>query len=375
MLLLVTIGLVLIGTVSLVIGFVRNSLGPIYVSILCSVVAGVVLVLFSRMSRRQAATAAAGAGEPAVELPEAPALSVVGAAEPEVAEEEEATGAAEAARPGPETPLAGEPAFPITAYDELRVNEVVPLLAELDLDELDLVREHEERGKNRATLIKRIDDRIDELESAAAVAPPSPPVPAAVPRSPEGAAALPIAEYDELSVTEILPLLDELDDDELETVAEYEERTKNRQTIIKRIDAIFEEPMPEQSAPRTESPIRRLNRPEMTSMDRPESIVRTMPSVRPLPMASIHRAEPKRFNDIRDIGERFKQGIPVIMSLQSADEHVARRLVDFASGLVFGLDGSIEVVASRVYLLTPANMEVSAEERERLVEGGFFNQL
>jgi len=137
----------------------------------------------------------------------------------------------------------------------------------------------------------------------------------------------------------------------------------------------FEEPMPEQSAPRTESPIRRLNRPEMTSMDRPESIVRTMPSVRPLPMASIHRAEPKRFNDVTDIGERFKQGIPVIMSLQSADEHVARRLVDFASGLVFGLDGSIEVVASRVYLLTPANMEVSAEERERLVEGGFFNQL
>jgi cell division inhibitor SepF len=137
----------------------------------------------------------------------------------------------------------------------------------------------------------------------------------------------------------------------------------------------YEESVPEQSPVRAESPLRRLNRSEISPMDRPEAIVRTMPSVRPSPMASIHRAEPKRFNDIRDIGERFKQGIPVIMSLQSAEDGVARRLVDFASGLVFGLDGSIEMVASRVYLLTPANMEVSAEERERLVEGGFFNQL
>jgi cell division inhibitor SepF len=67
--------------------------------------------------------------------------------------------------------------------------------------------------------------------------------------------------------------------------------------------------------------------------------------------------------------------VPVIMNLQSTEDPIARRLVDFASGLVFGLDGKIEMVASRVYLLTPANMEVSAEERERIVEGGFFNQF
>ena len=113
----------------------------------------------------------------------------------------------------------------------------------------------------------------------------------------------------------------------------------------------------------------------MTSVDRPETIVRTMPSSRVPAMASIHRSEPRRFNDARDIGERYRQGVPVIMNLQGADDPVARRLVDFASGLVFGLDGKIEMVASRVYLLTPANMEVSAEERERLVEGGFFNQF
>jgi cell division inhibitor SepF len=119
-------------------------------------------------------------------------------------------------------------------------------------------------------------------------------------------------------------------------------------------------------------PVRRVGR-EAAPVDRPEAIVRTIPS-RPT-MASIHRAEPKRFNDAREIGERFRQGIPVIMSLQGTEDPIARRLVDFASGLVFGLDGKIEMVAQRVYLLTPANMEVSAEERERLVEGGFFNQF
>jgi cell division inhibitor SepF len=121
------------------------------------------------------------------------------------------------------------------------------------------------------------------------------------------------------------------------------------------------------------APVRRLGRAEVAPVDRPEAIVRTMPSARAT--AAIHRAEPKRFNDAREIGERFRQGIPVIMNLQGADDSVARRLVDFASGLVFGLDGKIESVASRVYLLTPMNMEVSAEERERLVEGGFFNQF
>ncbi len=131
----------------------------------------------------------------------------------------------------------------------------------------------------------------------------------------------------------------------------------------------------EASDMRAEPPrVRRINR-EVTSVDHPETIVRTMPSSRVPAMASIHRSEPRRFNDARDIGERYRQGVPVIMNLQGADDTIARRLVDFASGLVFGLDGKIEMVASRVYLLTPANMEVSAEERERLVEGGFFNQF
>jgi cell division inhibitor SepF len=122
------------------------------------------------------------------------------------------------------------------------------------------------------------------------------------------------------------------------------------------------------------APIRRVTRTDMPPADRPEAIVRTMPPRR-MPTAAIHRAEPKRFNEAREIGERYRQGVPVIMNLQATEDAIARRLVDFASGLVFGLDGKIEMVASRVYLLTPANMEVSAEERERIVEGGFFNQF
>ena len=122
------------------------------------------------------------------------------------------------------------------------------------------------------------------------------------------------------------------------------------------------------------APVRRLSRAEMDAVGHGDTVVRTMPP-RTQAMASIHRAEPKRFNEARDIGERFREGVPVIMNLQAADDPIARRLVDFASGLVFGLDGKIEMVAQRVYLITPANMDVSAEEREQLVEGGFYNQF
>jgi cell division inhibitor SepF len=119
-----------------------------------------------------------------------------------------------------------------------------------------------------------------------------------------------------------------------------------------------------------ENPLRRA---DVRAPDSSEAIIRTIPRSRP--SGAIHRAEPKRFNDARELGERFKDGVPVIMNLQGTDESIARRLVDFASGLVFAQDGKIEPVATRVYLLTPPNVEVSAEERERLREGGFYNQF
>ncbi|MFL5799953.1 MAG: cell division protein SepF [Actinomycetota bacterium] len=109
----------------------------------------------------------------------------------------------------------------------------------------------------------------------------------------------------------------------------------------------------------------------------PESghgVVRTIPQPRPHHATTIHKAEPKRFNEARDLGEKFREGVPVIMNLQGTDDAIARRLVDFASGLVFGLGGKIEMAANRVYLLTPADVEVSAEERQRL-SGSVYNQF
>jgi cell division inhibitor SepF len=142
-------------------------------------------------------------------------------------------------------------------------------------------------------------------------------------------------------------------------------------------DDEFEE-LDEVAAQPEAAPVRRLQRPQAIREVRVEpedGIVRTIPASRAGVASSIHKSEPRRFNEAREVADRFKSGIPVIMNLQSTDDTIARRLVDFASGLVYGLDGKIEMVANRVYLLTPANMEVSAEDRERIAGGDFYNQF
>src|SRR5438132_2621838 len=91
--------------------------------------------------------------------------------------------------------------------------------------------------------------------------------------------------------------------------------------------------------------------------------------------AQVHLVLPRSFNDAQQIADKFKQGVPVIVNLQNADQELSKRLVDFASGLTYALNGSMQRVADRVFLLTPHNIEVSAEERARVLErGGFFNQ-
>jgi cell division inhibitor SepF len=83
---------------------------------------------------------------------------------------------------------------------------------------------------------------------------------------------------------------------------------------------------------------------------------------------------PRTYNEARTIGEHFRDGTPVIMNLSDMDDADAKRLVDFSAGLIFGLRGSIERVTAKVFLLTPANIEVTAEDKARIAEGGFFNQ-
>jgi len=91
--------------------------------------------------------------------------------------------------------------------------------------------------------------------------------------------------------------------------------------------------------------------------------------------AKVHLVVPRSFNDAKQIADRFKAQIPVILNLQSADTELSKRLIDFASGLTYALDGSMQRVADRVFLLTPRNVELSAEERSRALEqGGFYNQ-
>src|SRR5580765_5371992 len=82
-----------------------------------------------------------------------------------------------------------------------------------------------------------------------------------------------------------------------------------------------------------------------------------------------------RLNDAQQIADKFKQGIPVILNLESADTELSKRLIDFASGLTYALSGGMQRVADKVFLLTPRNVEVSAEQRAQLLErGGFYNQ-
>jgi cell division inhibitor SepF len=94
-----------------------------------------------------------------------------------------------------------------------------------------------------------------------------------------------------------------------------------------------------------------------------------------VPPARVSVIDPSSFNDAQALADRFKRQQPVILNLQQADGELSRRMVDFCAGLTYALDGQIQTVANRVFLLTPRNVEVSAEERKRLAERAFFNQL
>ena len=91
-------------------------------------------------------------------------------------------------------------------------------------------------------------------------------------------------------------------------------------------------------------------------------------------LARITTLQPRSYNEARTIGERYRDGVPVIMNLTELDDAAAKRLVDFAAGLAFALRGSIDKVTSRVFLLTPADVEVSADDARRLAERGLFRQ-
>ena len=132
--------------------------------------------------------------------------------------------------------------------------------------------------------------------------------------------------------------------------------------------------------------VRRLPRRRDDSWSEPDSV--SEPELEPASSRSssrgvdsggqvrVHLVLPRSFNDAQQIADRFKDSVPVILNLQNADTELSKRLIDFASGLTYALDGSMQRVADKVFLLTPRNVEVSAEERARALDpaGGFFNQ-
>jgi cell division inhibitor SepF len=109
----------------------------------------------------------------------------------------------------------------------------------------------------------------------------------------------------------------------------------------------------------------------------PVATVSTLTDRRPAPRHDLSRITtltPRTYNEARTIGENFRDGIPVIMNLGEMDDGDAKRLVDFAAGLVFGMRGTIERISAKVFLLSPASVTVTAEEKRRLASGDFYNQ-
>jgi len=104
-------------------------------------------------------------------------------------------------------------------------------------------------------------------------------------------------------------------------------------------------------------------------------VVRPLPPPAPKAPTKVHLVVPKNFNDAQLVADKFKAEVPVILNLQTCDTELSKRLIDFASGLTYALDGGMQRVADKVFLLTPKGVEVSAEERQRLLEKGFFNQF
>lgn len=128
-----------------------------------------------------------------------------------------------------------------------------------------------------------------------------------------------------------------------------------------------------------DEPARRSSEPtravaNLSERRRPAAAPAAMPARAASPLSRITTLHPRTYNEARVIGENFRDGIPVIMNLSEMADDDAKRLVDFAAGLVFSVRGSIERVTSKVFLLSPPDVEIAADEKELMIEGGFFNQ-
>ncbi|MCW3032999.1 MAG: cell division inhibitor SepF [Solirubrobacteraceae bacterium] len=156
-------------------------------------------------------------------------------------------------------------------------------------------------------------------------------------------------------------------EDEGAPEAEIEDRYRERPNVrrLRRRRDEYDDIFAEDDDPDA-APAGRRSGPRSTTVLKP--VARTNGDVR------VHLVVPKSFNDAQQIADKFKDSIPVILNLQGSETDLSKRLIDFASGLTYALDGGMQRIADKVFMLTPRNVEISAEERARLIEKGFFNQ-
>jgi cell division inhibitor SepF len=155
---------------------------------------------------------------------------------------------------------------------------------------------------------------------------------------------------------------DEYDEDETLAPQEELERSYKERPNVRKIDSArgrsdYDEIFADEPRRRSSAPV-----------------VRAIEPARPS-RVEVHLVLPRSFNDAQQIADKFKVDVPVILNLQSADTDLAKRLIDFCSGLTYAFDGGMQRIGDKIFLLTPRNVEVSAEERARLIEKGFFNQF
>jgi len=159
-------------------------------------------------------------------------------------------------------------------------------------------------------------------------------------------------------------------DDEYEEYDEYEPRAAMGPRLSQRATFGTEEDEPTSAvATSTIRPLPREDSPTVTPTITPRSVVRPVAAE---PGARVHVVAPMQFGDARQIADRLMANQPVIVNLQVADRELMRRMIDFCSGVAYALSGKMERVADKVFLVTPSNVKVSAEERQRLQENGLL---
>ena len=161
-------------------------------------------------------------------------------------------------------------------------------------------------------------------------------------------------------------------DDEFSTVHD-EPEPPSRKSTVRRLDRRrSKEPTPDFDDAFHEEETA-AGRPRRGSGSGEIGVLRSAPDRKSSSAVRVHVIAPRSYNDAQQIADRFKNGVPVIVNLQTSDPDLSKRMIDFSSGMTYALDGAIQRIAEKVFLLTPANVEVSAEDRQRLVDQGFFN--